>query len=172
MMTLDPAPRVGVGRHDEVPRAAAPVAPRCLAGRTRGRRDARCTGYNGKRNEAAILPLCFSSLYLYLGDLELRGEHPPGLKSADRRTTPARRGVLAASKPPPARRRKNAPRTPNFNVGGVRSGGVRVVSKETPTSANRGLRVYVNIEIGGAGAFLRRRAGGGCSPPARRGALV
>ena len=44
-----------------------------------------------------MLPLGFSSLYLYLGDLELRGEHPPGLKSADRRTTPARRGVLAVN---------------------------------------------------------------------------
>ena len=43
---------------------------------------------------------------------------------------------------------------PNFKVRGVRRGGVQVVSKKTPTSANRGLREWVNIEIGGAGGAL------------------
>ena len=43
---------------------------------------------------------------------------------------------------------------PNFKVRGVRRGGVQVVSKKTPTYANRGLREWVNIEIGGAGGAL------------------
>ena len=43
------------------------------------------------------------------------------------------------------------PAGPNFKVRGVRPSGLRVVSKKTTSFVNRGLRVTVNIEIGGAG---------------------
>ena len=43
---------------------------------------------------------------------------------------------------------------PNCKVRGVRRGRVQVVSKKTPTFANRGLRERMNIEIGGAGGAL------------------
>ena len=58
-------------------------------------------------------------------------------------------------KRPPVSRAEACPTPgPNFKVRGVRRGGVRVVSKKTPTFANRFLRHRVNIDIGGAGGDL------------------
>ena len=57
------------------PHAARVFRPRPRKGelgQTRGRRAAWLIGYSGKRNQAAIVPLVFSRLYIYLGDPESR----------------------------------------------------------------------------------------------------
>ena len=46
---------------------------------------------------------------------------------------------------------------PNFKVRGFRRSGARVVSKKTPTFANRFLRDRMNIDIRGRGGELLRR---------------